>query len=94
MSNVGPSQILRVEYDHHAAHDPYTGRPLYDLQWFHVRAPLRRGGPERPADLPEDAEYHSGLRDKHGAQVWLFVCRVAPTTQTCPRCESRMRGAA
>jgi hypothetical protein len=91
MSNVGPSQILRVEYDHHAAHDPYTGRPLYDLQWFHVRAPLRSGGPQRPAELPVDAEHHSGFRDKHGAQVWLFVCRVAPRSPSCARCRAVTR---
>lgn len=79
----------------HAAHYAYN-HPAGGHDLEHWAVPSLEG--ERPqdararagAEVPRDAEYHSGYRDERGRHHWLFV-RVAPFTPdpACERCARR-----
>jgi hypothetical protein len=83
-----PPTLVRVERDRHAAHDPYTGRPLHDLAWYHVRSETKPTGAELPPELPSDSGYHSGYHSVEG-QMWLYYRREKPDRPTCDWCTLR-----
>lgn len=83
--------LLQMEYEDHAAHDPWTRKPLHDLEFWHVLDNPRLGGrPVRPSCVPVDAEFHSGYDSDRGP-VTLWYRRRRPRKASCPLCEARAR---
>jgi hypothetical protein len=85
-ANMNQISYRRVQ---HAAHYGYSHPAKgHDLEQWDVVAELARGvrsgHPVAPAEVPADAEYHSGYR-RDGVQHWIFV-RRAPLTGSCPHC--------
>ena len=73
------SAVIRTQVEKHAAH--YRNGSGHDLEWFIFEAPKN----ERPADMPADAQYHSGFM-RGGRQFWAY-CRTLPLSPgRCGRC--------
>lgn len=73
----GEGDVHRRVYHKSAAHDPWSGKPLHDIESFHVRPPeglrgaeLERWRQSRPRGVPHGARFHHGFKE-YG--VWTKV---------------------
>lgn len=64
----------------HAAHDPETGAPMWDLEEHHV---WQEWTDPRPPEVPADADKDLGYLDREGRQVVVFRRRVPPSISPC-----------
>jgi hypothetical protein len=78
--------------ERHAAHDPYTGQPLWDLECWDV---VQDYGAPRPACVPTNATQDYGYLDSAGRQHVVYRRRAPADASTCTFCRpSARRGSA
>lgn len=72
---------VRYTREVHAAHCPFTGKPLHDLEVWDCVMPFNGA---RPDAVPANADRDYGYLDKQGRQHTVFRRRAPATEKPCP----------